>query len=207
MFTGEETFVLDGKNTSDTMLGFWQWTLSCIHDSTTRGSFAEYIVKLALDYGGYRYNDEPKTGMELYDLDGPVIPATGKNARIEVKSTGYFLINPYTGFRRTKGQQFSIKKKRVPDETGDFQDDSIPQRNNDIYVLTVYNAISQEENVFDLSLWDFYVLPTFWLNQNPKWEDRTSITLKAVQEMCEKNNFRELPEAITSACKSIPSEG
>ena len=39
MFTGEETFVLDGKNTSDTMLGFWQWTLSCIHDGTTRGSF------------------------------------------------------------------------------------------------------------------------------------------------------------------------
>ena len=206
MFTGEERFVLDGENTSYDMLGFWQWTLSCIYDGTTRGSFAEYIVKLALDHGGFKYNDEPKTGMELYDLEGPKIPSMGRPSRVEVKSTGYFLINPYTGYRRTKGQQFSIKKKKVPDETGDFNENSIAKRNNDIYVLSVYNGKSEEENIFDLALWDFYVLPTFWLNRDPAWRERTSITLSKVQEMCEKKSFEELPGAIADACKLIPAD-
>ena len=122
MFSGDEMFINNGNTTKDSMLGFWQWTLSCIHDSSTRGSFAEYIVKLALDHGGFSYNPEGKTGMEMFDLLGPVIPSTNKKSRIEVKSTGYFRLIPNAGYSAIATQQFNIAKKVPPDETGAYQE-------------------------------------------------------------------------------------
>ena len=206
-YTGSEKFIMNDKELPYSMTDFWSWTLSCIHDSMTRGSFAEHIVKIALDNAGYNYNDEPKTGMELYDLDGPVIPATGKESHIEVKHTGYFRYNPHIDdYIETKYQRFSIEKKHVPDKMGDFSEESIAQRNNDIYVFAVYTAKDKTQNIFDLSLWDFYVMPTFQLDQDSYWSNCKSISLKSVQKMCEKCDFNSLPGRIAAACEQIIEE-
>lgn len=37
-YKGDEKFKLDGAETSYTMLNFWQWSLSCIYESTTRST-------------------------------------------------------------------------------------------------------------------------------------------------------------------------
>ena len=55
-YSGDEPFINNGVETSHSMLDYWQWTLSCIYESTTRGGFAEYIVKIALDDGGINLN-------------------------------------------------------------------------------------------------------------------------------------------------------
>lgn len=207
MYTGKEEFVFNGAKPVASMLSFWQWTLSCIFESATRGSVAEYIVKLALDYGGINKNPDGKTGMESYDLKGPVMKSNGNEARIEVKSTGYFHVNPHVnpekGYKETAKQQFNIAKKTAADETGDFKDGAPKQRNNDIYVCAVYNGKKPGDEIFDLSRWDFYVIPTNDLNNDPVYHDRQYIQLKVVQERYDKLTFDEIADAVRAVCDSI----
>lgn len=202
-FTGDEKFINNGSETKYSMLDFWRWTLSCIYESTTRGSFAEYIVKIALDHGGINANPSGKTGMEEYDLKGPILRCTGEPARIEVKSTSYFHLNQVLGIVPTQTQQFGIPKKKVLDENGDYPDDAPRQRNNDLYVFAVFNGMNEEENIFDLALWDFYVMPTYEINNDLMYKDRTNIRLKVVQERCKKLSFDELAAEIKDVCNKI----
>lgn len=207
MYTGDEKFIYNESEQIASMLNFWQWTLSCIFESATRGSVAEYIVKLALDYGYIKENPDGKTGMESFDLLGPEIRSTGEKARIEVKSTGYCHINPHVnpekGYVETKTQQFNIAKKTAADEAGDFKDGAPKQRNNDIYVCAVYNGRQPGEEIFDLSQWDFYVIPTHELNDDPVYHDRQNIRLNVVQERYKKLAFGEVADEVRSVCKSL----
>lgn len=68
MFNGGERLILNGKKTDYTMLQFWQITLSDILLNMTRGSFAEFIVRCALDSGGFKCLDKSRTGIEPWDI-------------------------------------------------------------------------------------------------------------------------------------------
>lgn len=202
-YIGNEPFINNSVETGYSMMDYWRWTLSCIYESTTRGGFAEYIVKIALDEGGINLNPSGKTGMELYDLVGPKLKSTGKPARIEVKSTSRYHINRKNAIVPTKTQQFGIAKKRTIDERGNFPDSSPKQRNNDIYVFVMFNGDGKGDSFFDLSQWDFYVMPTVEIDNDPVYCDRSNIRLNVVQERCKKLSFEELPTEVIRVCGKL----
>lgn len=202
-YNGNESFINNGVDTGYSMLNYWQWTLSCIYESTTRGGFAEYIVKIALNAGGIDRNPLGRTGMEPYDLDGPNLKSTGKPARIEVKSTSLYHVNRAGRIVPTKTQQFDIAKKMDLDENGNYSEFATKQRHNDVYVFVMFNGDGKGESFFDLSLWDFYVMPTRDIDNDPEYRDRSNIRLKVVQERCRKLTFDELPSELVRVCNEL----
>ena len=201
MYNGNENLINDGEYLPYSMLGFWQWAYSNITLNVSRGTFAEYIVKSALDERGYSYNSCMKTGMEPYDLNGPIIPSTGHQSRIEVKSSAYVQFDRIVS--HPERASFSITPAKLPDETGDFRPDAPSQRNSDLYVFTLYTAMDHRRNILDLSWWEFYVLPTFVLDTDPILSKQKTISLKRVGQLCQKLSFNGLCDGILDACRQI----
>lgn len=201
MYNGDEKLINDGEYMPYTMLNFWQWSLSNIQFGMTRGTFADFLVRCALDQGGIPTRPDIGTGFEPYDLEGPVIPATGKVSRIEVKSSAF--LNSETG-KYAERASFSIAPARVPVD-GDYKKDSPQQRNNDLYVFALYTATDNRRNILDLSWWEFFVLPTYKLDEDRKLCNQKTISLKKVRELCPALSFSMLCDAIVDACRSIPA--
>lgn len=168
-YKGTEKLVLNGEELPYSMTDFWSVNLSVILLNMTRGSFAEFLVRCALDENGIpALSDEAlQTGVDPYDIDGPMIdtPNGRRPARIEVKSTASVQIDtpdekepislPPNQLR------FSIKKAinwKHPDAS--------PQHNNDLYVFAHYKATRKTDNMLDLSFWEFYVYPTFKIDED-----------------------------------------
>ena len=166
-----------------------------------RGTFADYIVKCALDRSGIITRQEIGTGLEPYDLEGPVIPSTGKASRIEVKSAAFVQV---WDIKHPERANFSIAPSKLPDETGDYPRNASRQRNNDVYVFTLYTATDRRRNILDLSWWVFYVLPTYKIESDEKLCKQKTISLKTVRELCPALSFDMLCGAIIDACNSIP---
>ena len=202
MYNGDEKLINDGSYLPYTMLNFWQWSLSNIQFGMTRGTFADFIVRCALDRGGVPTRPDIGTGFEPYDLEGPVIPSTGKVARIEVKSSAF--LNSETG-KYAERASFSIAPARVPIE-GDIKKDSPQQRNNDLYVFTLYTATDNRRNILDLSWWEFFVLPTYKIEDDRHLSVQKTISLKRVKEYCPTLSFDMLCDAIIEACRTIPAK-
>lgn len=201
MYNGDEKLINDGEYLPYTMLNFWQWSLSNIQFGMTRGTFADFIVRCSLDRGGIATRSDIGTGFEPYDLEGPVIPSTGKVSRIEVKSSAF--LNSETG-KYSERASFSIAPARVP-VGGDYKKDSPQQRNNDLYVFTLYTATDNRRNILDLSWWEFFVLPTYRIEQDKNLCQQKTISLKRVKEFCPTLSFDMLCDAIVEACNSIPA--
>lgn len=141
------------------MINFWQMALSDLLLNMNRGTFAEFIVRCALETGGFPALSESRSGIESYDITGPKCFTTRgeSECRIEVKSAA--------SIQKTTPDEkeplslppnrivFSIKKA-INFNTAD----KIPRRNNDMYVFCHYKAERKSDNIFDLALWDFYVL-------------------------------------------------
>lgn len=110
MYDGNEKVILNGEYLDYSMLDFWRWAYSNIHYNMQRGTFADYLVRCALERGGFPTRPEIGTGFEPYDLEGPIIPATGKPARIEVKSAGVL-----QAWGKSSRIAFSIAPARIPE--------------------------------------------------------------------------------------------
>lgn len=200
MYNGSENLINDGKYMPYSMLDFWKWAYSNLILNVSRGTFAEFIVKSALDDGGFILNTEMKTGFEPFDLDGPRIKALNRNARIEVKSAAFVQL---WNIKHPDRASFSIAPAKMPDETGDYREDAPRQRNNDLYVFTLYTAADKRRNILDLSWWQFYVLPTFKIESDPILKKQKSISLKRVESLCRQLSFNELCNGIVDACNDI----
>lgn len=201
MYNGDEKLISDGVYLPYTMLNFWQWSLSNIQFGMTRGTFADFIVRCSLDSGGIITRPDIGTGFEPYDLEGPVIPSTGKVSRIEVKSSAY--LNSET-CKYSERASFSIAPARVPVD-GDYKKDSPQQRNNDLYVFCLYTATDNRRNILDLSWWEFFVLPTYRIEENESLCKQKTISIKRVKELCPTLSFNMLCNAIVESCNSIPA--
>lgn len=201
MYNGDEKLINDGVYLPYSMLNFWQWSLSNIQFGMTRGTFADFIVRCALERGGVPTRSDIGTGFEPYDLEGPIIPSTGKISRIEVKSSAF--LNSETG-KYSERASFSIAPARVPIE-GDYKKDSPQQRNNDIYVMTLYTATDRRRNILDLSWWEFFVLPTYRIESDDRLRKQKTISLKSIKELCPTLSFDMLCDAIIDACNSVPA--
>ena len=89
-----------------------------------------------------------------YDVTSP------SGRRIEVKSAAY--LQSWTRDYYSKIIFDIAPKKAWSPEIG-YSSECI--RHSDLYVFCVYTALSQDQSILDLDLWDFYVLPTEILNQ------------------------------------------
>ena len=69
MYSGNERLIHDGKYLSNTMLDFWKWAYSDILHNMQRGTFAEFIVKCALESIGI-HNNKEQASIRPYDLNG-----------------------------------------------------------------------------------------------------------------------------------------
>lgn len=206
MFTGDERLINGPAGVEVTMLDFWRWVYSNISYSTQRGTFADFIVKCALDYASVPTKPEIGNGWEPYDLEGPEIYRDGMmvKSRIEVKAVGYYQEWDGETAREGRNPKFSIGKARVRDERGDIKKAAIQKWNNDLYVLCLFKGKKKSDSELDLSLWDFFVVPTYYFSENPKTENQRSIVLTKVQKLFDPPcGFEGLGYKIISVCEEI----
>lgn len=198
MLSGNEKLQYQGSELPFTVLNFWQVNLSELLLNVTRGSFAEYIVLCALSACMSDALSQSKTGMEAWDIDGPELdlPDGIRRSRIEVKSAASVQIDTPDEKEPiclpASRLNFSIHKA-VNYES----DDSEPHRNNDLYVFCLYKAARKSENILNLDLWEFYVLPTYVIDEDPVLEKQKTISLKKLQMLgVQAQSFGTLCDAI-----------
>lgn len=182
LLSGNEKFILHGKDTDMTVLDYWIWSCSDLYDNTMRGVMAEFLVISSLMKK--EATSQVRTNWLSYDITSP----TGR--RIEVKSAAYIQSwNPENVYSQIK---FNIKKKLAWDGTSYA---SVPERNCDLYVFCVFTALTRDIPVLNLDYWDFYVLPTAVLNE--KVPEQKSIALSSLLKLNPlKTDFEGLGKTI-----------
>lgn len=146
--TGQEKFTSEGIETDISVFEFWQWAYSDLLNNTYRGVLAEFLVQKSLGVA-----TPPVSQMRIdwmpFDLSSP------SGRRIEVKSAAY--LQSWTTDFYSK-ILFDIAPKHSWQPEQGYSADAI--RPSDLYVFCVYTALSKDQSILDLDLWDFYVLPT-----------------------------------------------
>lgn len=183
--SGNEKFILHGKDTSMTVLDYWAWSCSDLYDNTMRGVMAEFLVASSFTIGSTPPpHSQMRTNWLPYDVTSP----TGR--RIEVKSAAY--IQSWTPEDVYSQIKFDIGKKLAWDGSSYA---SKPDRNCDLYVFCVFTALTKDISVLNLDYWDFYVLPTSVLNE--KVPEQKSIALSSLLKLKPvKTDFEGLGEII-----------
>lgn len=183
-YYGHEKLILDGKELPYSMLDFWRNSLSNILLNMTRGTFAEFLVKCALMYEGYDTFMQEKTGIEAWDIDGPPLTAADgrRKSRIEVKSAASIQMNTPDEKEplRLKDTQLQFSIKRALDWTNV---EAGINHNNDLYVFAHYTAEYKACNMLDLRFWEFYVYPTFKIDEDSKLSKQKSISVYRLKKL------------------------
>lgn len=190
MYTGNEKFIFKDKDLGKTMLNFWSWAYSDLIRNVNRGVFAEFVVREAMNT--QCRNTPPRTdfrvSMDAYDLLSP------DGIRVEVKSSAY--IQAWESEHPAR-ISFRIAPAKSLDSSGNYSADSQYCRHSDVYVFCVWTAMSREQNILDLSLWDFYVIATKTLDQ--KVPNQKTITFQSLLSLQpRKVDYFGLYEAIRS---------
>lgn len=182
--TGNEYLTDNGEKTKYNLLDFWSWSMSDILSNATRGRFAEFIVGTAVGFDPKNLRDE----WDAYDLK------TDNGIKIEVKSAAY--IQTWNQ-KKLSTISFSIKPAKFWDSET-FSEDLQPRRHADIYVFCHLKHIDQVTiNPLKMEQWDFYVLPTFRLDQYER--SQSSITLNSLKKLTEPIEYRDLKTKINKA--------
>lgn len=190
MYTGNEKFIFKDTDLGKTMLDFWSWAYSDLFRNVNRGAFAEFVVREAMNT--QCRNTPPRTdfrvSMDAYDLLSP------DGIRVEVKSSAY--IQAWESEHPAR-ISFRIAPAKSLDSSGNYSADSQYCRHSDVYVFCVWTAMSREQNILDLSLWDFYVIATKTLDQ--KVPNQKTITFQSLLSLQpRKVDYFGLYEAIRS---------
>ena len=129
---------------------YWAWAFSDMVNNTERGKLAEFIVASALGVA-----DGIRSTREKYDLS-----FMGRG--VEIKSAAYV-----QAWHQTKPSPivFSIRPTRgLAATTGQY--DTVQKRQADVYVFCLLaNTDHATLNPLDLGQWEFYIVPTAWLNE------------------------------------------
>lgn len=165
IINSEQEFFFDNE-TFFSIGHFWKWAFSDLLLNTTRGVLAEFIVgKMLGAKMDHAKNDWDPNDLVLED-----------GTTIEVKSSAYIqtwkqkaLSRIYFGGLKSKN---AIEKLKEEDDY-----------NSQYYIFCVFNAKNDEEyNPFDLSLWEFRILP----RQTLVKLGIKSITLESLKKQCPK---------------------
>ena len=202
-YEGTERLELNGEKLPYCMIDFWRMKLSCISETMTRGSFAEFLVACALEEHGIPALRQDKVGVDAWDLDGPEITTEdGKRlSRIEVKSTANVHINLPVEERRLRPSQLTFSIREAIDwdhpELG-------KRRHSDVYVFCYYKAAKKSQNMLDVGLWDFYVLPTCKIESDERLRKQHTVSVARLHRLgLTPVDFNSLGNAITAALNSI----
>ena len=202
-YAGSEQLLFQGKKLPYTMIDFWNMAMSNLILNLNRGTFAEFLVRCALQEGHFDAFSNIQSGVDLFDISGPLIGTESgfQPCRIEVKSSASVQNNTPDEKEPISLSPsrivFSIRKAKTTDA-----------RNNDLYVFCHYTATRKSDNILDLNLWDFYVYPTFKINENTdtKLSEQHTISLKRLQQIgVRKCDFLELYGEIQKAIAEITS--
>ena len=163
---GDEQFKIGDQSIGLTMLDFWRFKYSNIFN--LQEVIAEFLVAKALGRD-VSDNDEYWT---LFD-----IKYRGK--RIEVKETSYY---------HTWNEGKTVSQQRVfgiEKANSSYENDSIEnryERQCDVYVFCLNNGDTKEEsNPLELNNWEFYVVPTEFINEH--CGDNKTISLGRVRNL------------------------
>ena len=182
MYIGDEKLLFNGKKLPYSVIDYWRVNLSELLLNVTRGGFAEFLVLCALDDAGFNALTQSKTGMEAWDVDGPEITVNGfrRRSRIEVKSTASVQVDT-----PDEKEPISLQPNKLVFSIRpaiDFaSSDQMPRRNNDLYVFAHYKAERKSDNILDLDFWDFYVYPTFKIEEDPVVSEQKTISVRRLQ--------------------------
>ena len=179
LYSGNEKLEYNGIELPYSMLQFWQLSLSDILFNMNRGTFAEYIVRCALSEGGFDALNEENGTIRLWDITGPDMPSEARPARIEVKSAASVQ-------KKTPDEiEVSLPDSRLVFSIRKAIDDNtkVEGHHSDLYVFCHYKASRKEQNILDMGLWDFYVYPTFKIDNDPKLKDKNSISLYRIKKL------------------------
>lgn len=182
--TGAEKITYNGTETEYNLLDFWRWSVSDVLSNVTRGRFAEFIVGTALGINPLNLRDE----WDAFDL------ITDDGIKIEIKSASYIQSWNQNQLSRIS---FSIKKSRYWDAVNNMKR-SEPKRHADLYVLCHLKHIDQATiDPLKMEQWDFYVLPTFRLDNYER--SQSSITINSLRKLTQPIKYSELKTEIEKA--------
>jgi hypothetical protein len=181
---GNECLTDNGLNTNYNLLDFWCWSVSDLLSNATRGRFAEFIVGTAIGINSENLRDE----WDAYDL------ITDDGIKIEVKSAAY--IQSWDQ-KRFSTISFSIKPTKYWDaETNIYRNE--PKRHADVYVFCLLKHKDKNTiNPLKMEQWDFYVLPTYRLDNYQR--SQSSITINSLEKLTNPKKYSELKDEITKA--------
>lgn len=189
MYDGSEQLIFKDKELGSSVLDFWSWAYSDLIRNVNRGAFAEFIVLEAMNnQSGITPRTNFRVSMDAYDLLSP------DGIRVEVKSSAY--IQAWESEHPAR-ISFRIAPAKSLDSSGNYSADSQYCRHSDVYVFCVWTAMSRQQNILDLSLWDFYVIATKTLDQ--KVPNQKTITFQSLLSLQpRKVDYFGLYEAIRS---------
>lgn len=179
--TGKEKFSLDQKELDFDLIDFWKFQYSNIY--SLHGEIAEFIIARALGIEEAQ-NSEYWT---LWDI-------TYRDIRIEVKATAYFHLWNADG-KISKQRTFSISEANGAYDSEKSGNTELC-RQNDIYVFCLINGETKESsNPLHLENWEFYVVPTAFLNEH--CGRNKTISLGRIRSFgFEKVSYEQLKEKI-----------
>lgn len=184
---GSERFHASGSDLGFDLLGFWEWSASDVVSNATRGRLAEYIIAQAIGAA-----DGVRDEWAAYDLSDP------HGISIEVKSAAY--IQSWHQDRLST-ISFNCPKSLAWDPDTNRQAD-VPSRQAEVYVFAL--LAHQDQNTldpFDLSQWEFYVVPTITLDRRER--SQQSITLKSLRAIHgDPVAYEGLADAVASAAEA-----
>ena len=181
---GSERFHQEGNDLGFDLLGFWEWSASDVVSNATRGRLAEYIVARAIGAA-----DGVRDEWAAYDLLDP------REISIEVKSASYIQSWHQD---HLSAISFNCPKSIAWDPDTNRQSDA-SRRQAEVYVFALLAHQEQETlDPFNLSQWEFYVLPTVTLDRRER--SQHSIALKSLRALHgDPVGFAALSDAIAQA--------
>ncbi len=174
---GSEPFTNGEKPIEFKLIDFWRWNTSDLLSNAMRGRLAEFIVGTAVGCNLKVVRNE----WDAYDL------LSVHGVKIEVKSSSYLQSWTQKGFSKIS---FSIKPAKIWNPiTGMYSETK--SRSADFYVFCLLNhKNSKTINPLDLSQWDFFIVPTSFLNAH--FNEANTISLNKLQSHFNSIKYDEL---------------
>lgn len=183
-FIGAEKIIDEHGISISTMQDFWAWAYSNLTSNTQRGTYAEFLVSVAVGAKA-----ETKTDWGPYDVLSP------EGIKIEVKTSGYLQAWKQKHLSKIV---FGINQSHVYNYEAKGYDYDSKQlvRQADVYVFCVEKCQDSDQlNERDLSQWDFYVISASCINE--KLGAHKTVTLsKLVKIGAQKVSFCNLKAAV-----------
>ncbi len=183
--SGDEAIKSEHGKVVSTMKDFWSWAYSNLVSNTQRGTYAEYLVSIALGAKATM-----KTDWGPYDILAP------GGIKVEVKSSAY--LQAWKQKRHSK-IIFGISPSHEYDyDRNGYNYKSGHVRHSHVYVFCVETCKDPKAvDPLDLSQWEFYVISTKQINEC-LGSHKTATLDKLKKIGAEKCAFEELKQTVNN---------